>query len=545
MVEYPLLKAQALVGAQILARGVCTPSPKNETKIADLRLLVPRFSELTLDAATLAAIERPADLPVVTEAGAIRALSAEEAGRHYPVRLRATVTYADPAWSMLFVQDGSGGVYVDSNQAAELRAGDLIELEGSTDSGNFAPQIVRPTIRVVGRAPPPRGKRADVERLLTGMEDSQWVETTGVVRAVSRDGANHVLIHLAAGRSRFSVVVPRVEGPAPTHLLDSLVRVSGVSGTLFNQKRQLIGVQLYMPSLDHVAVERAAVGDPFAAPVVPINRLTQFAVNAEDARRVHLRGTVTLQRASSFFLHDQTGNVEVKISASQVQPGDRVEVVGFSTPGDYSAVVEDPLVRVVGRSTRPAPTPISAEQGVSGNFDAELVRIRAQVVEATTGSKPVLVLEDGGHIFEAVWDEHLGHSPAADGSVIELVGISAVQVDFVLGQRTPRSFRLILQSPADITVVTPAPWWTMTHTLGTIGAMALTILVALTWVGVLRNRVRRQTDHLLDAKEAAEAANRAKSEFLANMSHEIRTPDERRARDDGARPGNGSPAGAA
>ena len=39
--EYPLLKAQALVGARILARGVCTPSPKHEAKVADLRLLVP------------------------------------------------------------------------------------------------------------------------------------------------------------------------------------------------------------------------------------------------------------------------------------------------------------------------------------------------------------------------------------------------------------------------------------------------------------------------------------------------------------------------
>jgi signal transduction histidine kinase/CheY-like chemotaxis protein len=529
VLDYPLILIRGLVGAHVVARGVCIPSPDTQAKVADLRLIVSKFAELHLSEATRAAIELSGNRELLTQASSIRNLSPAEAARHHPVRLRAVVTYVDKDWQMLFVQDSTGGVFVDtegsSDQGAlDATAGDLVDVQGWSDPGNYAPEIIRPVIERLGRAPLPQTAPVSIERLLTGKEDSQWTEIRAVVRGINRLGAQQLLVHLAAGRSRFDAVIPAFHDPVLPKLLDAVVRVSGVSGTLFNQRRQLIGIQHYVPSLDYIRVERSGPLDPFASPVTAIDKLTQFAVNAEDAPRLRLRGVVTLRRGASFFIKDATGNVEVQVSAPELEPGDEVDVVGFTRSGDYSAIVEDALVRRAGRGSRPRPTGISAEQALTGNFDGELVRMRARLVDRASGSDRVIVRDEEGHLFNATWDEEPGLTPAGIGSVIDLVGICTVQAEAVAGARMPRGFRLLLQSPADLVVVQSAPWWTTTRALGTLGVMGAIMLGALAWVAVLRNRVRHQTEHLSEAKGVAEAANRAKSEFLANMSHEIRTP---------------------
>ena len=69
--------------------------------------------------------------------------------------------------------------------SASLHPGDLVNIEGVSDPGNYSPILLASNATVIGTAPLPEAQPATLFQLATGQEGSQWIEVRGVVRSVA------------------------------------------------------------------------------------------------------------------------------------------------------------------------------------------------------------------------------------------------------------------------------------------------------------------------------------------------------------------------
>jgi signal transduction histidine kinase/ActR/RegA family two-component response regulator len=476
---------------------------------------------------------------VLTSVQAIRELLPAEARRGQAVHLRAVVTVVTSNGAA-FVQDSTAGIYMVA-PGNKLEAGQSVDIHARTAAGDFAPIIDRAVVRVAGNAAHPEPIRVPVSDLFTGQYDSQWVEAQGIVQAVGRQNTT-AFLSVVSGPFSYRVVFPNFgDRPLPTHLIDTKVRIRGACGTIFNERRQLLGIRIETPDPAHVTVLQPAPADPLALPVQPINTLMRFNPGTSIGHRVRIQGVATLRRADgTVYVKDPTGGLLVYITREHpVAPGDRLDVAGFAAAGEYLPVLQDAIV--LRRQPGPPPEPvfITADEAFGGNYDSQLIRMEGHLVDQSVNPvDQVLTLRTGRHTFQVSMEDVPGADPLPPltaGSVLQVTGIVLIKAQKLTAINAARpaieGFRLLLRSPQDVVVLKSPPWWSLQRVLWLLGGMMFAVGVTAAWVVVLRRRVRRQTAIIRQQlqteaglREAAQAANSAKSEFLANMSHEIRTP---------------------
>ena len=468
---------------------------------------------------------------VLRFANQVRRLTPEQAEQHLKVRLTAVVTFYDDRLYSRFVQDETAGIYLQElTNGPALRAGQLVEIEGQTGAGEYAPIVIPQSIQVLGEGTMPAAKPVTVEQLVSGQEDSQFVEITGTVRSVRfEEESQNFLIDVALGGERFTAYSRQLPVTNAEDLVESEVRIRGVCSTLFNRLRQLFGFRLLVPRGTDLVIEKPAPPNPFSAPTQGISSLLQFAAQGTFGHRVKVAGTVVYQEPGvALFIQDEQEGLYCQTRQRDlVRPGDQVEALGFPAKGEYTPVLQDAVYRRVGSGSPVKPVAIGLDGALAGTNDCRLVRITAKLLEHTQrGREQFIVLEKEGFIFYAFLAQEAGgpgFSPAQVGSEVAVTGICLIErgSSWRAGEGwRAKSFRILLRSPEDVAIVRAPPWWNVQRVLWIAAALGFVALAASAWVAVLRRRVQRQTEIIRERLER-EAALKERYEVLFENANDM------------------------
>jgi signal transduction histidine kinase/CheY-like chemotaxis protein/HPt (histidine-containing phosphotransfer) domain-containing protein len=416
----------------------------------------------------------------LTRVADVRQLTPTEAAWARPVQVSGVVTALSGWKNSFFLQNSGTGISVDRTDTVEVHSGDLVQVFGVTAEGLFAPVIVAHRVVVLGRAKLPPAESKTYAELATGNSDSQWVQVEGTVRstAVSSSWGRQVLfLRIDTGSG---LIVARVHDfPSQDfgYFVDAHVQVRGVCGTNFDERRRFVGLRLFVPDLSDIVIKEPSPADPFAIPESSINGLFRFTSSQPGRHRVKISGVVTYQQPGSLLYVQEQHGEGLAVSttdARRLPPGTRIEAAGFAATGEYSPVLEDAVIRILGMGAPPKPVLMNASRATRSNngflfapYDGELVETAGEVIsQVDHPGRSVWYLRDGKTVFEAQLDDVSERLPApviSPRSRVRLTGICAAVTD---SNRDPKGFRILLRGPGDIVVtssgtfrVAPSVWF--------------------------------------------------------------------------------------
>lgn len=438
----------------------------------------------------------------------VRSVSSDQLAGAPGADLEATVTFAEAGANLLFVQDGTAGIYVHGSQPlGALQAGSRVRVRGTVQAGLYAPVVFAEAVEELGQGRFPEAEVTTVSRVNAGSFDSQWVELSGIVR---RDGPSwfHRVLELHDGGDPVYVRIKNQAELAVTNLVDARIVVRGVVANHISEATRPPGFTLYVPGPEHLRIETPPVVDPFGVRLVGIDRLAAWPGPERQGHLVRVKGAVTFQVPGLWLaLQDEKTSAIIESSlTNRVEQGTEIEAVGFVAKVGKHARLVEALWRPTGSSRIQVPVRDVVDwSDLTKIVPGELLTVggvlrgiagREAVLQGDDALLPVLVRDDAPKDWEVGAEYRLTGVMLAGNTNLPAVGRS-------LWVTNANAARLVRgAAPA------PAGWATLRDFLW----LALfAAVVAGWWWEHRRQRI------MLDEMEATLAFNRAQ---LARAEHE-------------------------
>ncbi len=448
----------------------------------------------------------------------------------------------DTNWNNWFLHDGEEGIYiVGDNYTLHGKPGERVRVQGIIRQGGFAPVLSVTNEIILGPGTYPNPTRPPLDRLLTGREDSQWVELEGVIEDVTEVGI-HTVLQLGGHFGSLTVTVFRGIGvPPPVFTLGTEIRVRGVVASGYNDRGQFLGVKLHAPSLKTIQILTEGPTNSFELPVEPLASVLTFLPNLPTHRQAHIVGTVILRRSGGrvFLQSGDAGLRAIPAGPSDVHAGDVIDAVGFPTLDHGTQNVESPelvlgtpilksarfRVRQHGQPVIPA----DAETfGSLRDADSLLVRFKGRVEGTFVQSGTVIAV-----IAADKPERRFVEATLEDGSLAStrLAGLRKGTVILVTGvidtansmELNPHRATLFLRSMDDVVVLKEGPWLTDRRAMMVGGLLVAVVLGAVSWNVALRRKVERQTRAIQNKLEQEREMERRYLDLAENAADLILT----------------------
>jgi signal transduction histidine kinase len=258
-------------------------------------------------------------------------------------------------------------------------------------------------IKEIGRTAVPAAKPGVLGEAMDSLDQHDWLTVEGNVDFIAKSGEG-LELELRSEPDSVWVKVADASGVDPSSLLNSDVRITGVShGAINVDKRMVFGRLMVASAREITVVESDSSKGKLPSPLTTARQVQSLPI--EDAKHelpVRIHGVVTsanIEYDHWMSIQDNTRGIWINlhgISNSVPACGEVWEVTGHSGSGDFAPVVIADRVTFLGVGRMPEPVRPTWNELINGSMDVQWAEFQGLVTDVQSNNLALSLPE--GHL---------------------------------------------------------------------------------------------------------------------------------------------------